>query len=69
MPNNNAIRIIKANDKPNIRAFFCSFCGNLSETIEIKIILSIPNTTSSIIKVNKLIKPSAVNKISNIDFK
>jgi hypothetical protein len=40
-----------AKNKPNFRALFCSECGNLEVTNEIKITLSIPKTISIMVKV------------------
>jgi hypothetical protein len=42
-----------ANDKPMFLALRCFILGNLPVIIEIKIMLSIPNTISSITSVSK----------------
>ena len=61
--NKRMIRIISASDNPTILALRCFSTGNLPATMEIKIILSTPNTISRKVNVNKLIQVLASEKI------
>jgi hypothetical protein len=53
-----------ASIKPIFRVFALYSMGSLFETIEMKMILSMPNTTSKKVSVNSAIQASAVRKIS-----
>jgi hypothetical protein len=68
IPNNIAILKTKANVRPILRALGRSISGNLLDTIEIKIMLSIPKTISNKVKVSKDNSP-ATEKISIIYFR
>jgi hypothetical protein len=55
-----------AKNKPNLREDSCCAFFNLPVTMDIKMILSTPNTISKMVKVSKLIHASAVVKMCRI---
>src|SRR5690349_9440580 len=56
--NNKRILVNTASEIPVVRARFCWSCGNLPARIEIKMMLSTPNTSSSTINVINAIQVS-----------
>jgi hypothetical protein len=51
---NNAILKNKARKRPNLLVLLCCACGSLFTVREIKMMLSIPNTISKNVRVNKV---------------
>lgn len=54
-----------ASNKPKLVAFRWSFAGNLFADIEINTILSMPNTISKKVRVNRATQASGLVRISN----
>ena len=73
IPKSNTIRINIAKNIPIFVAFFLFSSGNFPVTIDMKMILSIPNTISRKVNVNKAIQASGFKNTSifvvvNYDF-
>jgi hypothetical protein len=69
MQNSKRIRKNIASNKPVVRAFDWSFCGNLDDMIDKNTILSIPNTISRNANVSRAIHALGKRKVSKISIK
>lgn len=67
IPSNKRMRTIMASAKPMLRVFARCSMGSLLETMEMKMMLSMPSTTSKKVSVTRASHASAVKKISMVE--
>jgi hypothetical protein len=68
IPNNKPILKIRARESPIFLALACLSAGSLLDTMEIKIILSTPNTISKNVSVSRATHDCGCRSISMISF-